>query len=96
MAIIFQIKVVPKSRENKFLLDKSGRLVVHVKSAPEDGKANKEVIKFLAKSLKIAQSDIEIISGFTAPLKRLGIDRDLTLDQILDKLGLEVQVSLIK
>lgn len=38
-------------------------LRINVISVPEKGKANQELIKFLAKELKIAKSQIEIISG---------------------------------
>lgn len=43
--------------------DGTDYIKINVISPPEKGKANAEVIKFLAKSLKIAKSDLTIISG---------------------------------
>ena len=38
-------------------------LKISVQSPPEKGKANAELIKFLSRRLKIAKSDLQIISG---------------------------------
>lgn len=38
-------------------------LKISVVSVPEKGKANQELIKFLAKEFKVAKSQIEIIGG---------------------------------
>lgn len=46
---------------------------LHITTSPEDGKANKYIIKFLAKTLKIAQQDITIISGSKSSFKKLSI-----------------------
>ena len=43
--------------------DGTDYIKINVISPPEKGKANAELIKFLAKSLKIAKSDFTIISG---------------------------------
>ena len=44
---------------------------VSVCSVPEKGKANKELVEFLAKTLKIAKSNFEIISGATDKHKKI-------------------------
>lgn len=49
-------------------------LKISVNAVPEKGKANKELIKFLSKALKIAAGRIEIISGATDHLKKLYLD----------------------
>ena len=50
-------------------------LRVRVTTAPEDGKANKAIIKLLAKSWEIAPSHFTVISGDTARFKRLKIEQ---------------------
>ena len=80
---------MPSSGRNKWVIDKSGRLKCYLKSPPEKGLANKELIKLFAKVLKITQADIQIISGATSRNKKIKIAADITYDQILDKLGLE-------
>lgn len=52
-------------------------LKISVVSIPEKGKANKELLSFLAKRLKTAKSNFEIISGASERCKRIlikGID----------------------
>lgn len=49
------------------------RLKMKINAIAEDGKANKEIINFLAKSLKITKSEIEFIRGETSRNKDLKI-----------------------
>ncbi|MBR1904682.1 MAG: DUF167 domain-containing protein [Alphaproteobacteria bacterium] len=51
--------------------DNTDYLKIAVNAVPEKGKANKELIKFLAKQLKLPTGNIEIISGATDHLKKL-------------------------
>jgi uncharacterized protein (TIGR00251 family) len=46
-------------------------LAVRIKGVPEKGKVNEELIAFLAKELKIAKSQIEILKGHTSRYKKL-------------------------
>ena len=46
-------------------------LKISVNAVPEKGKANKELIKFLAQKLQVAASLIEIVSGTTEHLKKI-------------------------
>ena len=46
-------------------------LKISVCSVPEKGKANKELIEFLAKKLKIAKSNMQIISGELDKYKKI-------------------------
>ncbi len=89
MALIFDVKVIPRSAQQKWLLDKNGQLKCYIKSAPEKGKANKELIKLLAKALKISQGDITIITGATSRIKKIKINAQLSLDALLTALGIE-------
>jgi uncharacterized protein len=74
--IIIQLKVVPNASRNEIcgtIEDATGQQLLKVKVAavPDDGKANKALIKFLAKEWNIASSNIEIISGTTSRNKKL-------------------------
>ena len=88
MALLIEIKVIPSSGRQKFVLDKSGIIKCFLKSAPEKGRANVELIDILAKNLKISKGQIEILSGQTSRKKRIKIDQDLTKDSFLEKLGI--------
>ena len=51
-------------------------LKISVVSIPEKGKANKELIAYLAKYLKVAKSRFKIVSGETDRFKRICITVD--------------------
>jgi len=62
------VKVTPKASQNRIKIeynpDGSIYIVrVYVTVTPEDGKANKEVIKLLSKELGIPKSKLEITHG---------------------------------
>lgn len=72
------VKVTPNSSKNKIgkiVLDEKSQeyLKVNVAAVPEDGKANEEIIKFFAKTLKIPKSKIEILRGDISRIKVLKI-----------------------
>ncbi len=86
MALVFEIKIVPSSGRQQIVLDKSGLLKCFLKSAAENGKANAELIKFLAKKLKIIQDDVSILVGKKVRRKRIKINQDISFDGLLEKL----------
>jgi uncharacterized protein len=71
--IILEIKITPSSGKQEFSLDESGKLKCYLKNAPERGKANKELIKFLSSKLNVPQYNIAIIGGASLRNKRLKI-----------------------
>jgi len=91
MALRLEIKVVPSSGRLSFALDKQQRLKCFLKAAAEDGQANYELIKFVAKSCGVTQRDVSIISGAIIRNKVLLITTALSYDQFLEKIGLEKQ-----
>jgi hypothetical protein len=94
MALQFVVKAVPKSSKQQIVLDKSGMLKCYIKSAPEQGKANQEIIKFLSKQLDIPQVKIEIIKGLSSRIKTISILENITYNQLLEKLSIFVQQPL--
>lgn len=94
MALVIEIKVTPQSGKFKFEQDSKGNLKCFLKSAPEKGAANKELIKGLSKNLRIPQNDIEIIQGATIRNKTIKLHVSLTFEQLCDKLGLIHQKEL--
>lgn len=94
MALILSVKAVPCAGVNKFILDKAGTLKIYLKSPAERGKANQELVALLAKELDLPRARIEIVSGLTNPKKRLKIETNLNFEQILEKLGIQTQMTL--
>lgn len=75
------IRLTPGARKTGFnglVNDTNGRpsLKISVNAVPEDGKANKEMISFLAKSWGVPKSSISLISGATNRQKLVLIEGD--------------------
>ena len=71
--ILFEVKIIPKSSKNEIVGWEENHLKVKIKEIPEKGKANKELIGFLSKTLKIAKSNIKIVKGETSRIKKVEI-----------------------
>lgn len=67
------IKVVPGASSNAIAGWLGNELKIRVVEAPEKGKANKAVIKMLAKVLGIDNNEISIVRGMTSSHKRVEI-----------------------
>ena len=70
---IFNIRVIPRAKQNSITTDDNGTLRVHTTTAPTDGKANDAVIRALAKHFDIPRSNIQIIRGQTSHNKVIEI-----------------------
>lgn len=81
---IIQVKVIPNAPRNQIEQFVEGVLRVRIKSAPEKGKANEDLVAFLSEKLNIPRSWIQIVSGHTARLKRVKIE-GLSLAEIEEK-----------
>jgi uncharacterized protein (TIGR00251 family) len=66
-------KLQPKAAKDEFSEVADGRIKIHITAAPVDGKANKHLVKFLAKQFKVPQRSVNIISGDASRLKRVQI-----------------------
>lgn len=93
MPLIIEIKVSPSSGRCAWKIDKSGVLKAYLKSPPERGLANNELIKELARVLKVPMNEITIISGQTSRNKRMRINREISYEQLLSALGIEQQMN---
>ncbi len=76
--LILSIRLSPNAAADRIgapFADDAGqtRLKISVTAVPEDGKANKALIKLLSKKLKLAKSSIELVSGQTDRNKRLSL-----------------------
>lgn len=91
MAIILDIKVIPRARKQALKADSVYDMRCYVISPPEDNKANHEVIAFLADSLGISKSSITLLAGATARIKRISVEGFNSKEALLKHLHLEVQ-----
>lgn len=60
--LIIRLKIIPNSSRNEIFFD-GDILKVKITAQPIENKANKALIEFLSKNLKIAKSNIQILKG---------------------------------
>ena len=89
--VLLLVRLTPNASANRIegLMDRADgecRLKVKVSVVPENGKANKALIKLLSKKLGYPQCDFELVSGFTDRNKNILITGDAnTVIEDLDK-----------
>ncbi len=70
--ILLRIKISPNSSKNQVMID-GDVIKIKVTAQPIEGKANKAVIEYLSKQIKIPKTSIEIVKGDTSKEKTLFI-----------------------
>ena len=71
--MILSIHLIPGASLNEVVGWYGGALKVRIAAPPVEGKSNEELIRFLAKKLRLTQSEIEITSGTTSKRKKVKI-----------------------
>ena len=77
-AVTFTVRVVPRASRSEIAGEHEGALRVRVAAPPVDGAANEELLRTLARALKVPRSAVEIIRGQTSKTKYIrvrGADR---------------------
>ena len=74
MSFEIDVRVVPRSSQEKVEPEPEGSLKVWVRAAPTDGQANEAVVRLLAKRLGVPPSQIEVVRGHSARQKRIRIE----------------------
>lgn len=69
------VKVVPGASRSKVQGVWQNALRIAIAAPAEDGKANAEVVEFLAKLFRVKRRDVSIIRGMTTPQKVILINR---------------------
>jgi uncharacterized protein (TIGR00251 family) len=69
--IRFQVVVQPKSSRNLIVGSHGEALKIKLKAPPVDGAANRMLVQFVAKVLRVPKSAVEIVSGHTSRVKQL-------------------------
>lgn len=68
--LLVQLKISPNASKNSILKDDTG-VKVKLTAQPIEGKANKALVEFLSKELKIPKTSFEIVKGETSKEKTL-------------------------
>lgn len=91
MSVMLDIKVMPNAGKTLCARHKTGGIVCYVKSSPERGLANKELIAYLAKMIGVPQRDVTIVHGLTDRKKRVRIETTMHQEQVLELLAIAPQ-----
>jgi uncharacterized protein (TIGR00251 family) len=83
--LLVKIKVQPKASANAIVGEHGGALKIKVTAAPENGKANRAVVDFVAKRLGLRRSDVSVASGEHSRDKLLAV-RGLNREELLSLL----------
>lgn len=71
--LIITCHLQPKASKSEVVGLHDNALKIRIKAPPVDGKANTELIKFLAKEFAVRKNDITLISGELSRHKRVRI-----------------------
>jgi uncharacterized protein (TIGR00251 family) len=82
-SVTIKVKVIPNSPENRIKGFIGDVLKVKINAPPEDNKANKELVRFLAGFFNVKKSEVEIISGMKSREKTIKIKDE---NNVLQKL----------
>lgn len=83
--VILNVRAAPRSSRAGLDGTVGDAVKVRVRSAPVDGKANKELIETLADAFGVAKSSVSFVSGETSKTKRVLL-RGVTKEAILSRL----------
>jgi uncharacterized protein len=83
---ILKCWIQPRSSRNAVVGVHGDAIKIALTAPPVDGKANKELLKFLAKYFKLPKSSIQIIAGDSSRSKTILIV-DIKKDVIIKKLS---------
>jgi uncharacterized protein len=72
-AITFEVRVVPRASKTATVGIHDGALKVRVAAPPVEGAANEELVRFLARTLDVPRSAVEIVGGHTSKSKRVRV-----------------------
>lgn len=84
--LYFSCSVTPNASKNEIVGVAGESLKIKIQAKAERGEANKELVQFLSKWLRIPQKNILILRGKNARLKLLKIEPCLNMPEPLQKI----------
>jgi uncharacterized protein (TIGR00251 family) len=71
--VILHLHAKPNARRTQLLPGPDGRWLVRLAAPPHDGQANAVLVAFLAEVFGVPKRDVTLLSGHTAPFKKVEI-----------------------
>ena len=70
-----EVKVKPRSSQEKVVVSEKGHWLVYLREAPEKGKANEAMRRLVAEKLAVRKSAVRILKGKTSTLKLIEVEK---------------------
>ncbi len=83
--VILRVQVHPRASRDEVLGPHGDGLKIRITAAPVAGAANKHLLKFLAKKLRVSKSQMSIASGATSKGKSIAIE-GITAEEVRQRL----------
>jgi hypothetical protein len=80
--------VKPLRSETKLFCEPDGTLTIHVAAPPMKGKANREIVRWLSKTLRTSSSNVQLVAGLYSNVKVIQIT-GMTEAEIAAALGIK-------
>jgi uncharacterized protein (TIGR00251 family) len=87
MAVILDVRVIPRASRPGLAGMRDGALLVRLSAPPVEGAANAELIQVLAKALDVPKRQVTIVAGERGRLKRVRVE-GLTAERAAEMLKL--------
>ena len=89
--VVLSIYAKPNAKQSALLAITDDALHIALHAKPQDGEANKELIKFIAKLFKLPKSHCELIRGEGSRHKQIRVPLSDNLIRLLNELKLPVK-----
>ena len=83
-SLILDIRVQPRASRDEIARPLGERLRIRLTAPPVDGKANQQLLNFLANLCSVGRNQVNLISGASSRNKRIAIERPITLPAGID------------
>ena len=71
--MILHLRAKPNARATQLLVAPDGTVTLRLKAPPQEGQANAVLLAFLAELFGTSKSRVELLSGHTAPFKKVDL-----------------------
>jgi uncharacterized protein (TIGR00251 family) len=79
------VRVQPNAKVSEIIGCAGGVWKIKLKSPAIEGRANEELIKFLAKKTGVAKSEIELVKGKTSRMKTVAMPDSTSMETLVSK-----------
>jgi hypothetical protein len=86
---MLEVQIIPNAGKNQIAGWHGGRIKIKIKAPPVDGKANEELVRYLAEALGVHRRDIVIERGETGRSKTISI-AGMSDSEALSRLGVQI------